>query len=137
MDKLYSISDLSRDLGTSPRSIRYYEEQGLLSPQRAGANRIYTQRDRGRLILILRGKRLGFSLRDIQEYLDLYDADPAQDEQISILLRKVRGRIGALEEQMDDLRTTLGELREIEALAVEAVRHQGADGAAGDSMPAR
>jgi DNA-binding transcriptional MerR regulator len=131
MDKLYSISDLSRDLGTTPRSIRYYEEQGLLSPQRAGATRIYTQRDRGRLVLILRGKRLGFSLKDIQEYLDLYDADPTQDEQINTLLRKVRGRIGDLEEQLGDLRTTIGELREIEALALAAMGHRAREPAPG------
>lgn len=116
MDKLYSISELSKELGVTPRTIRFYEEQGLVLPQRVGTNRIYTSRDRGRLILILRGKRLGFTLKDIREYLDLYDADPTQREQIDALLAKVRQRIHELDEQFETLRVTLKELREIEQM---------------------
>ena len=125
MDKLFSISDLSKELGVTPRTIRFYEEQGLVLPQRVGANRIYTSRDRGRLILILRGKRLGFTLKDIREYLDLYDADPTQREQIDALLGKVRQRIQELDEQLETLRVTLGELREIEQMSLDALeRHE-------------
>ncbi|MCT4368925.1 MerR family DNA-binding transcriptional regulator [Yangia mangrovi] len=125
MDKLFSISDLSKELGVTPRTIRFYEEQGLLLPQRVGTNRIYTARDRGRLILILRGKRLGFTLKDIREYLDLYDADPTQREQIDALLGKVRHRIQELDEQLETLRVTLGELREIEQMSLDALeRHE-------------
>ncbi|MCA0942616.1 MerR family DNA-binding transcriptional regulator [Salipiger pacificus] len=125
MDKLFSISDLSKELGVTPRTIRFYEEQGLLLPQRVGTNRIYTARDRGRLILILRGKRLGFTLKDIREYLDLYDADPTQREQIDTLLGKVRHRIQELDEQLETLRVTLGELREIEQMSLDALeRHE-------------
>lgn len=122
MDTFYSISDLSTELGVTPRSIRYYEEQGLIAPRRVGTTRIYTPRDRARLIIILRGKRLGFSLRDIQEYLDLYDADPTRTGQITTLLARVRDRIGDLETQLGDLRTTIGELREIEAQALDALK---------------
>ncbi|MEM8570690.1 MAG: MerR family DNA-binding transcriptional regulator [Pseudomonadota bacterium] len=130
MTSLFSISDLSRELEVTPRTIRYYEEQGLLNPQRAGANRIYTQRDRARLILILRGKRLGFSLRDIAEYLDLYDVDPNQKEQINTLLSRVRARVQDLETQLETVRTTIGELREIERMAVAAL-----DQTANDAAP--
>lgn len=125
MDKLFSISDLSKELGVTPRTIRFYEEQGLVLPQRVGTNRVYTSRDRGRLILILRGKRLGFTLKDIREYLDLYDADPTQREQIDALLIKVRQRILDLDEQFETLRVTLKELREIEQMSLEALeRHE-------------
>ncbi|ANT60885.1 MerR family transcriptional regulator [Salipiger sp. CCB-MM3] len=125
MDKLYSISELSKELGVTPRTIRFYEEQGLVLPQRVGTNRIYTSRDRGRLILILRGKRLGFTLKDIREYLDLYDADPTQREQIDALLAKVRQRIHELDEQFETLRVTLKELREIEQMSLDALkRHE-------------
>ena len=129
MTTLHSISDLARELGVTPRTIRYYEQRGLILPARAGATRVYSARDRARLILILRGKQLGFSLRDIAEYLDLYDADPFQRTQISTLLGKVRARIQALEGQFESLRLTLGELREIEALALGALEREQAEGA--------
>ncbi len=73
---LYSVSQLARQLGVTARTIRFYEDKHLINPQRAGTTRVYTHRDRARLVLILRGKRLGFSLREIKEFLDLYDADP-------------------------------------------------------------
>lgn len=129
MEKLYSISELSDDLGVTPRTIRYYEEQELLLPQRVGTARVYTARDRARLILILRGKRLGFSLKDIGEYLDLYDAHPTQRTQIDALLARVRQRIAELDEQLASLSLTLKELREIEQLSLEALDRDTADAA--------
>ena len=75
-NRLFTITELSDELGVTPRAIRFYEAKGLLAPQRAGSNRVYTYRDRARLLIILRGKRLGFSLALVQKYLDLYDADP-------------------------------------------------------------
>ncbi|NIW86644.1 MAG: MerR family transcriptional regulator, partial [Gammaproteobacteria bacterium] len=74
MNTVYSIGDLAREFDVTPRTIRFYEDQGLLSPARSGQNRVYTARDRTRLKLILRGKRLGFSLSEIRDILDLYDA---------------------------------------------------------------
>ena len=74
-DKLYSITELAEEFDITPRAIRFYETKCLLSPQRAGATRVYNYRDRARLMLVLRGKRLGFSLEDIKEYIDLYDAE--------------------------------------------------------------
>ena len=86
--EMLTVTELARELGITPRAIRFYETKGLLNPGRAGTTRVYTHRERGRLQLILRGKRLGFSLTDIGEYLDLYDADPTQRDQILLLLAK-------------------------------------------------
>jgi DNA-binding transcriptional MerR regulator len=117
MQKLYSVTELAEELGVTPRALRFYEDKGLVAPRRAGTTRVYTPRDRGRLALILRGKRLGFSLREIGEWLDLYDADPNQGEQMRLLVAKVHERIAGLERQRDDLEATLKELREIERAA--------------------
>ena len=119
MEKFYTVTELAKTLGITPRALRFYENKGLIAPERAGNTRIYTRRDRGRLILILRGKRLGFSLREIGEWLDLYDTDPSQREQMRVLLDKTRARIAALEIQLEDVRATLAELRQIETEVVQ------------------
>jgi DNA-binding transcriptional MerR regulator len=124
-NRLYTITELSDELGVTPRAIRFYEAKGLLSPQRAGSNRVYTYRDRARLLIILRGKRLGFSLALVKKYLDLYDADPTHKTQIETLLRGARQRIGELETQRQDLELTIEELHEIEQLCLEAMRRLG------------
>lgn len=113
MQKLYSVSELATELGVTARALRFYEDKGLISPQRAGNTRVYTHRDRGRLMLILRGKRLGFSLREVRDWLDLYDLDPNQVAQMTRLRDKVCARIAALEGQRADLKATLAELRGI------------------------
>ena len=119
---LFSIADLASEFGISTRAIRFYESKGLLSPERLGATRIFRKRDRARLILILRGKRLGFTLRDISDYLSLYDADRTQ--QVNLLAGKVDERIALLERQRDDLETTIRELREIKQLAEERLHEK-------------
>ena len=116
---LFAIADLAREFGISTRAIRFYEAKGLLTPERVGSTRVFRRRDRARLILILRGKRLGFSLRDISEYLSLYDADRSQRAQVSKLVDMVDERMLMLEQQLHDLETTIGELREIRKLAAE------------------
>ena len=113
---LFAIADLAKEFGISTRAIRFYEAKGLLAPERVGATRVFRRRDRARLILILRGKRLGFSLRDISDYLSLYDADRSQ--QVHLLVDKVEERLASLERQRDDLETTIAELKEIRELAV-------------------
>jgi len=125
MDTLYSITEMATELGVTPRTIRYYEDQGLLAPQRVGTTRVYSHRDKARMILILRGKRLGFTLKDIKEYLDLYVVDTTQVEQLRVLVTKVRDRIGQLEEQLDTVQTTLKELRDIERVSVDMLREKG------------
>lgn len=116
---LFAIADLAREFGISTRAIRFYESKGLLDPERVGSTRVFRRRDRARLILILRGKRLGFSLRDISDYLSLYDADRTQKAQVSLLIEMVDHRMDLLERQLGDLQTTITELREIKKLAAE------------------
>jgi DNA-binding transcriptional MerR regulator len=121
MDELFSITELAKVLGITPRTIRFYEDRGLVTPRRVGTTRVYSHRDRARMILVLRGKRLGFSLRDIKEYLDLYDIEPTHAEQIHLLRDKVRSRIAQLEDQKRALDETLSELRDIERQTTEAL----------------
>ncbi|WP_341987511.1 MerR family DNA-binding transcriptional regulator [Azorhizobium sp. AG788] len=120
-DTFFSVTELARDLAITPRTIRFYEDKGLIAPRRAGNIRVYTKRDRARMVLILRGKRLGFSLREIKEYLDLYDVDPTQAEQIRLLLKKVRTRLDMLEDQRLALEESLLELKEIEEQTLAAL----------------
>jgi len=120
--ELLTVNQLAVQLGVTPRTIRFYEAKGLLSPQRAGTTRVFTKRDRARLLLILRGKRLGFSLAEIAEYFSLYDADRTQREQVLLLLERVRERIRTLEAQRCDLEQTIAELHDIEDQAVAALR---------------
>jgi DNA-binding transcriptional MerR regulator len=112
--EFWSIGDLAAELSVSPRAIRLYEEEGLLAPKRAGGNRIYSYRDRARLRLVLRGKRLGFSLADIKELLDLYNRDEENLVQLKATLGKTRGRLGELEQQRKEIDALVGELTEIE-----------------------
>jgi DNA-binding transcriptional MerR regulator len=122
--RLYSIGDLAAEFAISPRAIRFYEDQGLIKPQRIGGNRVYTHGDRARLVLILRGKRLGFSLADIGELLDLYDVDPGHLEQLRATLEKGRARIAELERQRAEIAATLAELREIESTILSMIRER-------------
>lgn len=116
---LFAIADLAREFDISTRAIRFYESKGLLHPERVGGTRIFRRRDRARLILILRGKRLGFSLRDISEYLSLYDTGGTHTAQVELLIEKVDERLALLERQRADLETTMTELAEIRRLADE------------------
>ena len=110
--KLYTISDLSKEFDVTTRAIRFYEDAGLLSPLREGRRRLYSVRDRTRLKLILRGKRLGFSLNDIGEMFRLYDSEPGEVAQLNHILEKIGERIALLERQMEDIRIVMQELQE-------------------------
>lgn len=123
-DTFFTVTELARDLAITPRTIRFYEDKGLITPRRAGNIRVYTKRDRARMVLILRGKRLGFSLREIKEYLDLYDIDPSQTEQIRLLLKKVRTRLDMLEDQRLALEESILELKDIEEQTLAALEAQ-------------
>lgn len=122
-NEVITVTELARETGVTARAIRFYESKGLLHPQRAGTTRIYTHRERGRLQLILRGKRLGFSLTDIGDYLNLYDADPTQQDQIMLLLAKVDARIKELESQKIDLEASLTELSAVKDQALLALKN--------------
>jgi DNA-binding transcriptional MerR regulator len=121
MHDFFTVNQLAEELGVTARAIRFYEAKGLIAPGRAGTTRVFDRRDRARLLLVLRGKRLGFSLAEIRDYLDLYDADRSQISQVESLLAKARQRIAALEQQRRDLDQTLVELQEVARQAAEAL----------------
>jgi len=102
-ERAFTIRQLCVEFGCTPRALRFYEDKGLLSPARQGLNRLYGPRDRARLKLILRGKRVGLSLNEIREILDLYDKPGGETAQNAQALRKFRERIVALEEQRRDV----------------------------------
>jgi DNA-binding transcriptional MerR regulator len=110
----YGIADLAREFDVTTRTLRFYEDEGLIEPARQGQRRIFSPRDRVRLKLILRGKRLGFSLGEIREIINLYDAPPGEAGQIRFFLDKIRQRRTALERQRDDIAAILAELADVE-----------------------
>jgi DNA-binding transcriptional MerR regulator len=111
----YGIADLAKEFDVTTRTLRFYEDEGLIAPARQGQKRIFSPRDRVRLKLILRGKRLGFSIEEIREIINLYDAPPGELGQIRFFLDKIRERRAALERQRDDIAATLAELDDVEA----------------------
>ena len=115
MSDIYGIADLAREFTVTTRTIRFYEDKGLLAPLRKGQRRIYAPRDRVRLRLIMRGKRLGFSLEEIRELIDLYDVDPTEVTQLRHFLEKIREHKAFLTRQQSDINETLKEMKRIEA----------------------
>ncbi|HML30249.1 MAG TPA: MerR family DNA-binding transcriptional regulator [Hyphomicrobium sp.] len=111
----YSISALAKEFGITTRTIRFYESRGLISPERIGTTRKYSKRDRARLMLILRGRNLGFTVEDVREYLSLYDSDPGQLAQTQLLLDKVTVAIDHLETKRRDIERSLADLNDIRA----------------------
>lgn len=122
----FTITDLALAFNVTPRAIRFYEDQGLITPQRQGQNRIYSRRDRGRLAWILRGKRVGFSLAEIREMLDLYDANDGRTKQRQVTIERCRERLGALAEQRADIDDMIDELKGFVAMLEDMVPPGGA-----------
>ena len=118
MNTTFTIGDLAREFGITLRTLRFYEDRGLLNPRRDGRQRLYSRRDRARLNLILRGKRVGFSLSEIKEMLDLYDLRDGQVVQMRVALEKFQQRIEALRRQKKDIEEAITELER----TVEIVR---------------
>jgi DNA-binding transcriptional MerR regulator len=116
----YTITELAREFDVTPRAIRFYEDQGLLAPSREGASglrRVYSSRDRTRLKLTLRGKRLGFTLSEIRDLLDLYESPTDTAAQLQAFLATVARHRAVLERQLEDLHATLDDLAQYEAQA--------------------
>jgi DNA-binding transcriptional MerR regulator len=120
--RLYTVTELAAQLGMTPRAVRFYEDKGLISPQRAGTTRVFSARDRARMILILRGKRLGFSLSTIKDYLDLYDTDVTQHAQLRLLAEAVANRRAQLVSQRQAIDEALAELDDITAQTEAALQ---------------
>ena len=107
----YSISELAREFGITPRTIRFYEEKGLLSPQRNGSARIFNAADRVRLVLILRGKRIGFSLEESRDIIDMYEPETANTHQLESLLNKLHEKRLLLERQEKEINMMIRDLK--------------------------
>lgn len=112
--RLYSVSELAREVALTPQALRFYEEKGLLKPARSGGARVYTYRDRARLTLILKLRRLGFSLDDVSEYLELYGAGPGGADQYRVGLQKIRRRLDELERMRSEVSEVIAELYDLE-----------------------
>jgi|GEM_PF-367386 len=113
--KTYTISQLAKEFDITTRAIRFYESEGLLTPEREGRSRLYSQRDHTRLKLILRGKRLGFSLDEIGEMFDLYESSTGELAQLRHVLDKIGERKQILKQQLEDIQLSLHELKEFDA----------------------
>lgn len=120
----FSISDLSTEFGVTARALRFYEDEGLISPERRGTTRVYSHRDRARLAWILRGKRVGFSLGEIRELLDLYDIGDGRRSQRSATIARCRDRIALLDAQKHDIDAAIAELSQFIALIEPGLDHQ-------------
>jgi len=118
----FSIGELAREFGLTTRAIRFYEDCGLLAPQRAGRNRVYTARDRARLTLTLRGKRLGLKLAEVKELVDMYETQRDTQAQMRRFLDVLARHRAQLESRLAELRTTLDEVVAQEASAKQVLR---------------
>ena len=115
----FAISDLAREFGITPRTIRFWEDQGILAPEREGSKRIFTRRDRARLKMALRGKRLGLSLAEIKDLIGMYESTEDETPQLLECLRIMEKRRAALEQQREDIEAMLAEIGQFETLCHE------------------
>ncbi|HVK32524.1 MAG TPA: MerR family DNA-binding transcriptional regulator [Burkholderiaceae bacterium] len=115
LSSTFTIAELAEEFDVTPRAIRFYEDVGLLEPGRAGRNRVYTQRDRTRLKLTLRGKRLGLSLSEIKQLVDMYDSEADTAPQLNAFLQVLGDHRRQLEQQKEDIQITLAEIGQHEA----------------------
>ena len=121
----YSITDLCKEFGVTTRTARYYEDIGLLSPSRHGQTRVYSAADRTRLRLILRGKRLGLSLEDSRQIIDMYEPGKTNIDQLNSLIDAIRQQRDKLNQQLDDIGNLLKDLNKAEANCIEALKTNG------------
>jgi DNA-binding transcriptional MerR regulator len=128
--RTWTIAELAEEFAVTHRTIRFYEDRGLLAPERIGTRRVYHARDRVRLALVLRGKRLGFDLAEIARIVDMYDQDPGEEGQLRYLLEQIERRRDELEQRRRDIDQTLAELEVVERRCREALAAPPAGGRA-------
>ena len=126
MPETYTTAALAREFGLTTRAIRFYEQEGLIAPARRGRTRVFSPRDRVRLRLVQRGRRLGFSIREIREILDLYNSEHGETAQLMHLMAKLRERRARLEQQRRDLAAIIEELDRVEAGCLETLARRAA-----------
>lgn len=122
---LMGIQEVAQELGLTMRALRFYEDKGLIAPQRVGTTRIYGKREVARVRLVQRGRRLGFTVREIKEFLDLYDVDPEHVEQMRRFIKRVRERLAELEQRRVALEETIAELRALERETLQNLEKAG------------
>lgn len=120
-EKTYTISDLAKEFGVTTRTIRFYEEKGLVTPLREGQKRLYSPADRVRIKLILRGKRIGMTLQECVDFIDMYDPEHDNDDQLHSLIDDVKHRREKLQQQKKDIDDMLSGLEEVQALCEAAL----------------
>ena len=119
---LYTVPELAKKLNITERAIRFYESKGLINPQRIGNTRVFNYKDRARLIIIVRAKKLGFTLGEIKVYLELYDVDPKQQKKAEFHIKIVKERIGHLKDQKEEINLLLDDLKELQS-QLEEIPH--------------
>ena len=127
MQTTFSIGDLAREFAVTPRTLRFYEDKDLIHPRRQGLNRIYSRRDRGRIKLILLGKKVGYSLADIKEMLDLYDLKDGQATQLRVALSRFGQKVETLKRQKQDIQQAIDELSHTMAVIGGMLREREAE----------
>ena len=119
--KTFAIGELAKEFDVTTRSIRFYEDQGLLTPSRKGQTRIYSQKDKVRLKLILRGKRLGFSLAETGRLFELYDMDKTSEKQLETIMQLIAAKKEDLHQQLEDIKVVLMELNNLEQSCLDTL----------------
>ncbi len=123
--EFYTITELTREFGISTRTIRFYEDEGLINPMRRGRTRLFRQSDRRLLSFILRGKRLGFSIAEIREIMQMYKSPPGEEGQLKLLMNRVTEKRAELEQKRRDIEETLAELDQVEEASLARLAELG------------